>query len=70
MSIKQRHALTAMGEPQLTLTVTGIGDVYRVAEHLTHGQCDLADKGRRSIRYLKRKAGRERWAALLRRWHR
>lgn len=57
------------GQPTLTIEVTGIHDVYRVAHHLCHGQSDMAAVGFRLKRRLQRKVGKDRWAWLMRYMH-
>lgn len=57
------------GEPRLTIVVEGVQDVHRLAWHLEHGQCDIADVGRRANKGLKRKFGRDRWRRLMRFMH-
>lgn len=57
------------GDPTLTIVVVGTHDIYRFAHHLEHGQCEFADVGRKAIRGLKRKIGRERFNWLLRFMH-
>jgi len=56
--IEDTRSTTEHGEPKLTVVVTGAHDVYRFADHLEHGQCEFAEVGQRTRRYLKRKLGK------------
>lgn len=58
MSIDARRTTTKGGDPRLIVTVTGAHDVYRFADHLKRGQCEFADVGMDTMRYLKRKMGK------------
>lgn len=51
------------GDPVMTLTITGVHDVFRFAHHLTRGQCEFADVGQRVLRRLKRRMGSPRYGA-------
>jgi hypothetical protein len=55
------------GEPVLTVTVTGVDDVFRFAYHMMHGQCEFADKGRLTMRALRRQIGGPYFQAISRR---
>lgn len=57
------------GDPQLTIVVTGSDDVYRIADHLTRGQCEFADIGFRVQRGLRRKWGSRAYRRMLRIMH-
>lgn len=67
--IEQRHQTNQHGDPVLTITLTGVDDVYRFAHHLTRGQCEFAAAGRKTLAYLKRKGGAAWFARLQDRFH-
>lgn len=70
MSIQsKRLTWNEYGDPKLTIVVEGTHDVYRLAHHLEHGQCDLAAIGRRVKRGLRRGLNRGRYEWLLRYMH-
>lgn len=60
---------TIDGAPALVVTVVGVDDVYRFANHLQRGQCEFADVGFRTEKYLRRKLSRKGWAGLMRYMH-
>jgi len=62
--IKQRMRRDLHGDVQVTIVITGTHDVYRLAHHLTYGQCEFADAGRSILGKLRRRMGRDRWAVL------
>jgi len=43
------------GDPTMTIVVVGHHDVYRLADHMTRGQCEFADIGFRVMRRLRRR---------------
>jgi len=57
------------GDPTLIIEAVGSHDVYRLAEHMTHGQCEFADIGFSVIRRLKRKWGKGRSNWMMRYMH-
>jgi hypothetical protein len=61
--------LNQHGDPVLTFTVTGWGDVYRFAYNLTHDQVEFAAAGRSIIAKLKRRLGKVRYRQLTDYWH-
>lgn len=69
MSIQAKRSTTKGGDPRLVVTVEGTHDVYRFADHLRHGQCEFADVGHDTVRYLKRKLGRGGFGWLQRYMH-
>lgn len=60
---------TVDGAPTLVVTVQGVDDVYRFANHLKTGQCEFADVGYRTEKYLKRKLSKKGWHWLMRYMH-
>jgi hypothetical protein len=52
---------TEHGDPILTIVAEGPHDVYRLAHHLEHGQCEFADIGRRIKAALRRRWSAEQW---------
>lgn len=56
-------------DPVLKVEAVGIHDVYRLAHHLEHGQCEFAAIGRKAKRGLRRKLRQDRWGWLLRHMH-
>lgn len=67
MSIEKRVTKSSDGEPVLTVTVRGVDDVFRFAWHMMHGQCEFADKGRLTMRSLRRQIGASYFTAMSRR---
>jgi hypothetical protein len=67
--IEDTRNTTEHGDPCLTIVVTGTHDVYRIAHHLEHGQCEFAEVGQRTRKYLKRKLKKKGYAWLMDHMH-
>lgn len=53
------------GDPVLTIKVTGIHDIYRLAYNLTYDQVEFCEQGHSILRKLKRRLGKQRYLVLL-----
>jgi len=64
MAVTSRIRRNKGGDPVLTITVTGVFDVYRLGEVFTRQQTDFAPIAERAMRYLWRRLGRDRFVAF------
>lgn len=70
MSVEsKRLSWNEHGDPTLTIVAVGTHDVYRLAHHLEHGQCEFAAIGRRVKAGMRRHLSKEGYAWLLRYMH-
>ena len=67
--IEKRLSSNKRGDAELVIRVTGISDIYRLAYHLTSGQCEFAAVGRRVQDGLRRRMGAHRYKQMLRFYH-
>lgn len=63
--IEKRLSRNEHRDPVLTLTLTGVHDVYRFAFGMTYMQVEFCAVGRKALASLRRQLGRERYGWLV-----